>query len=697
MSAPPDVRTVRAVLARVQRRLHVRAALAGTAIGVVATTVLCLVVPGWRAQTFAFAIIAVGGIAGALTAAHRARRSLVDVALALEARAPRRNVVVTAAELIAAPGRVPPYIAARGIGDAARSAATVDVAAAVPLRRAAWTTVAALAACALTLAATRISTRAGLPTSDGDVASDREPAITAIAVHVVPPEYVAAAPETIADPARIDALAGSRLHITVDGEAAFLTLATADGDRRLDAGRDRRFVADLALDADGFVSITPHATDGRTGARRLIGLVATPDPLPRVRLVQPDRDLVVADANRRIEITVAAEDDRALQTLDLRFTKVSGSGENFTFADGELPIAVTRSSASAWTGRGTLDLTALQLEPGDMVMYRGRAADRRPGAPLAESETLIIEIAAPGAIAGDGFAIDDREDRYAVSQQMVIVKTERLLAGRASMPAEAVVDAARTIAAEQRQVRAEFVFMMGGELADAGIDISTLNEHEEAERETDLAAGYLVNQGRADLIRAIRAMSRAAVMLNETVELDQALAAEKSALTYLQRAFTRARYLVRTLTTRERLELSRRVSGDLAALATLRLPAAPAAPAPRAIALRALLARLAAVPADAPATVTAAALTDAAETLLRLDAASGAVRDAAAQLTTAATAMSASADAAAARHAIDAAVLSLSELLRRDTPLGAARTPSLGERQLRGALADALRAGGPGR
>jgi hypothetical protein len=72
---------------------------------------------------------------------------------------------------------------------------------------------------------------------------------------------------------------------------------------------------------------------------------------------------------------------------------------------------------------------------------------------------------------------------------------------------------AEGIAAEQRQVRAEFVFMMGGELADFGLDTTTLNEEVEAAGEGDLAAGRNANQGRADLIRAIRSMSRAAAHL----------------------------------------------------------------------------------------------------------------------------------------------------------------------------------------
>jgi hypothetical protein len=114
--------------------------------------------------------------------------------------------------------------------------------------------------------------------------------------------------------------------------------------------------------------------------------------------------------------------------LKLHYTRVAGSGENFTFTEGDVPVEITRASDRGWTARASWPLGPLALEPGDMLIYRGVATDRRPGAPPAESNALIVEIAAPGALPSEGFAIDDRQDKYAISQQMVIVNTERLLA-----------------------------------------------------------------------------------------------------------------------------------------------------------------------------------------------------------------------------------------------------------------------------
>ena len=65
-----------------------------------------------------------------------------------------------------------------------------------------------------------------------------------------------------------------------------------------------------------------------------------------------------------------------------------------------------------------------------MVVYRAAATDKRPGAPPSESDSYIAEILAPGSEAVAGFAIDQDQERYALSQQMIIVKTERLIAKR---------------------------------------------------------------------------------------------------------------------------------------------------------------------------------------------------------------------------------------------------------------------------
>src|SRR6202008_277805 len=117
-----------------------------------------------------------------------------------------------------------------------------------------------------------------------------------------------------------------------------------------------------------------------------------------------------------------------------------------------------------------------------------------------------------------------------VSQQMVILKTEQLIAKRGTVSAEDYGAEAQQIAAEQRKVRAEFVFMLGGELADApdvAASMTEINEEQEAAGEEDVLAGRNANAGHIALLRAIRAMSRAAAALTVT-KPDTALSHEKA-------------------------------------------------------------------------------------------------------------------------------------------------------------------------
>jgi len=570
--APPESRvrsehaaaTFRAFLERAARRVTLIAAAQGAAVGLGIAAVIALVARTIRVSTttallIGALVVLLGAAIGLVVAARRRRR----IAMLVERGAPQsRNLIVTAAELMDAPPSIRPEVRSLVLDRATRVVGELEPARLFPAGRA----LVAVGAGALlwALGLILIDARPAASARPLDVPLE-EVAISDIAVTVSPPAYAGRAAQAIDDPSRIEALAGSRIVLTVSGTAAAMNIETVAGRRSL-AVNGGAFTGEVIADADGFIAIEPVPSDGRPGARRLIGLSVIPDRVPRVRVTAPGRDLFLTDARRTLALAVEADDDIALASLTLRYTRVSGSGERFTFIDGETPLTITRTDARTWTARGTLALGALDLEPGDVVVYRGVATDRRPGATPTESDAFIVEITSPGAVASEGFAVDDELDRNAVSQQMVILKTERLLERRRSMTEEAFVEEAMTLAAEQRRVRAEFVFMMGGELAQEvtgdETGISELHEEEEAEASDDILAGRLANRGRVEIVRAIRAMSDAATLLTAK-QVDSALVDEKLALEHLQRAFSRTRYILRALTLRERLDLTRRLSGSL--------------------------------------------------------------------------------------------------------------------------------------
>ena len=87
---------------------------------------------------------------------------------------------------------------------------------------------------------------------------------------------------------------------------------------------------------------------------------------------------------------------------------------------------------------------------------------------------------------------------------MLIVKTERLQQRRGLLGASDLAEQSLNLAVEQRMIRAEFVFMLGGEIND---------EEVEAEQSVELQAGRLQNRGQRDLRAATLAMSQAEKLL----------------------------------------------------------------------------------------------------------------------------------------------------------------------------------------
>ncbi|MGH9887741.1 MAG: DUF4175 family protein, partial [bacterium] len=536
----PDAHAVRAFLARASRRLALLSATEGAAIGLAIATLAALA--GWPrrgevgATTMAGAALAVIGILIAIVAS-RARRS--RVALLVERRAPEcRNLVVTADEL--PKHRVGDHIASLVYAQAARLTERLNLGALFPARARVLALGGVVMAWSLVVARTATAPQASASPSRGAAA----PAVSGVDVTVVPPAYTGRPQQTLHDPTRVEALAGSTLRVSVRSDAARLVLSTLRSTDTL-APTSGVFSGSIVADADGYVALEPVGDGGRTGVRRLVGLSVIADEAPRVRITAPGRDVYLKDGHSSIDLAVESSDDIALASLRLRYTKVSGSGERFTFTEGEVPLAITRRDARAWTARAQWQLDPLALGPGDMVVYRAVAADRRPGAPPSESDSYIAEVVAPGGNAAAGFALDPEQERYAVSQQMVILKTERLSVKKPTMSAGDYGTAAMELAAEQRKVRAEFVFMMGGELVDApdAEDMTTINEEAEAEGEADLAAGRNLNRGRVALQRAIRAMSRAAQSLTNA-DLSTALTHERAALVQLEQAFSRTRILL---------------------------------------------------------------------------------------------------------------------------------------------------------
>src|SRR4051812_27344018 len=558
-------------------RIRLRDALRAAAAGAIAMAIAIAIVRS-RARGFeipaAIAAFIVIGLATFMSFA-RDRHRRAAVAAVERANPSLRNLLVTAEQLIADPNFTSPYMRERVIADATRQAARIDLPRSVPLTReiTALAGAIALVVVASVVRTPALSIRAG--TTQSPQQTVKQSAAASVVLELVPPTYSRQAPSRLTDPSRIDVLAGTRATLRVSNpEGGEVRL----NEVRIPLAGDG--TAGMMLTTSGFIAVQAR------GLNRLIPLTVLPDRLPEVRIPAPGKDLRVATVSAPIPITAEAADDLGLASLALRYTVVSGTGEQFSFTEGTLPATVTRQSDRSWTMKAALSLAQLKLEPGDSLIYRAVAVDGRPGGDgLASSDTFFVELAGPGDVPLEGVEMPPDKERYALSQAMIVLKIERLQARERSLSKEALIEAAGNIAAEQRAVRANFIFLLGGEIED---------EEVEAETSHEISEGRLVNQARGEIVNATLLMGRVERALSAPSTRD-ALPPARDAVKALQRAFGHSRYLLRALPSRARIDPSRRLSGDLASALDWSRLLAPVAPDADAEMARAALAELAEV------------------------------------------------------------------------------------------------------
>lgn len=672
---PPEVRVTRLLTGVVQRLRWqgvARAVSAGAAAGLIPFLVTRRVLP----SLVLLLIVAM---------AHwwLTRRTRQHPAVLVESRVPAcRNVLVTAEALLSGKLHAKPQVTAVVLEDASRRADEIVPSDLWPWTRPAIGLVLVLGSWVFASLVPITPLGVLVPGASAEAAA---PAIDQVNAVVTPPAYTGRAAATFSNPERIILLAGSSVRVTVASSGAAVSVETGAVAQQAVRGEDGLYSADLVFPTDGYLALTPVAGDGRSGARRLIGVTALPDRAPEIRITEPGKDLFLrSSATRPLQVQLQAEDDLGLRTVRLAYTKVAGAGESFTFTEGEAAIKVTRQSDRQWTATGVVPIDTMSLDVGDMVVYRGVAIDSRPGSTPVESDAFIVEIVSASDAMAEGFSIDERQDKYALSQQMVILKTERLIARKSTLSNEALIEQALGIAAEQRSVRAEIVFMMGGEFED---------EEVEAEHEHELAEGRGDNSGRADLGRATRAMSRAASQLTD-LDLTTALASERTALVAMQRALSRRRFILRTLTQRGQIDDSRRLQGRLAGLGRgQRTPATPPPTDLVTVARSALRTVMDVAKEPSLTSIHAVQLSAAAAKLLATDGRGAPVVDVATRLTTAADAIAAGTPDVAHRALADATTR-LIAIASAELALAPALGSNRAIAELRGALADALRAGG---
>ena len=548
------------LLTRARWRLRIRGGLRGLAVGLLAGSVVTTVArlagvrDGWGRTLVGILIAAAVGLVCGVWASRSSRRR---AALVIDRSDPSlRNLVVTAEQLLDQPQMTSASMRERVLKDAARRVAALRSSHAVPLWRetvaAGMTLVLIVFAANIPFASSSLSEISKFP----NFQTSKSPEFS---IDLTPPEYSGRPASTLTAPASIEALAGTRATVRLTNMID-ARLRLNDQDLAVTNG-----AATVVLGQSGFLAIESPSLN------RLVPLTVVPDRAPDIRVTAPAKDLRLPSATATIAIGAEATDDLGLASFELRYTVVSGTGEQFTFTEGSLPASIVRATDKAWRLEAPLSLAKLKLEPGDALIYRAVAADKRPdGLGVASSDTFFIEVAGPGDVALEGVEMPPDKERYALSQAMIVLKIERLMARETSLAHDALMEAAGNIAAEQRAVRANFIFLLGGEIED---------EQVEAEASHEISEGRLVNQARLEIVRATNLMSSVERALS-ALSTQQALPPAREAVKALQRAFGHSRYLLRALPSRARIDPARRLSGDLSAAQDWTRLLAPPAPDP---------------------------------------------------------------------------------------------------------------------
>jgi hypothetical protein len=232
--------------------------------------------------------------------------------------------------------------------------------------------------------------------------------------------------------------------------------------------------------ADGRISVTLQATrstlyrmhltgpDGEPAAFDDHRMLVQPDAAPVLTIIQPARRTLVDPGDPQwIDVEALARDDYGVDSVAILATVSKGQGEGVKFREQRLGFtARERRDNGGLLLRRTLDLTALDLEPGDELYFHVTATDRRTPTPNeSRSETIFVTLVDTTRLSagpGSGVALDVAPD-YFRSQRQLIIDTEKLLADQRGLSRDVFMGRANGLGIDQGLLRLRYGQFMGDE------------------------------------------------------------------------------------------------------------------------------------------------------------------------------------------------------------------------------------------
>lgn len=208
-------------------------------------------------------------------------------------------------------------------------------------------------------------------------------------------------------------------------------------------------------------------TEPALTAPRLYRLDVVPDRPPTVRVIAPDRTLVLATpGQRQWTLQFEANDDFGVAaTAELHLTLAQGSGENITFREQRIALTGAGPATQRRFAR-TLDLAALGAGPGNDVIAQLQVRDNRtPAAQTAQSTSLILRLPSEEQLLGTDMEgmVKKTLPAYFRSQRQIIIDAEALIKLRRQLPADEFVKRSDAIGVDQRILRLRYGQFLGEE------------------------------------------------------------------------------------------------------------------------------------------------------------------------------------------------------------------------------------------
>ena len=200
---------------------------------------------------------------------------------------------------------------------------------------------------------------------------------------------------------------------------------------------------------------------------RLYRLDVVPDRPPVVRVIAPDRSLVLGTpGQRQWPLQFEASDDYGVvATAQLKITLAQGSGENITFREQTFSLSGTGPATQRRFAR-TLDLAALGATEGNDVIAQLTVRDTHtPTAQSAQSSSVILRLPSAAEIQGTDLEgmVKKTLPAYFRSQRQIIIDAEALIKQRRQLPAEEFIKRADAIGVDQRILRLRYGQFLGEE------------------------------------------------------------------------------------------------------------------------------------------------------------------------------------------------------------------------------------------